>query len=175
MTCLRTGDVYSRLFGKFGNKMKKVFGFNFKDLYKVAFDLYVAEDDIWKVYSTFSEFDNYKNLYTNAVKSGKLKNMPTDLEIMKQATKIVRDTLPNYAYVGDFIKSMRRTPLGNFMSWPASVIRSGLKTFELAQKEIKDPILTFSRSEKNDDLWNSYCCFITCYSINGTWYVWYYK
>jgi hypothetical protein len=129
----KTGDVYSRLFGKFGNKMK--------DLYKVAFDLYVAEDDIWKVYSTFSEFDNYKNLYTNAVKSGKLKNMPTDLEIMKQATKIVRDTLPNYAYVGDFIKSMRRTPLGNFMSWPASVIRSGLKTFELAQKEIKDPIL----------------------------------
>jgi len=129
----KTGDVYSRLFGKFGDKMKKV--------YKTAFDLYVAEDDIWKVYSTFSEFDNYKNLYTNAVKSGKLKNMPTDLEIMKQATKIVRDTIPNYAYVGDFIKAMRRTPLGNFMSWPASVIRSGLKTFELAQKEIKDPIL----------------------------------
>jgi hypothetical protein len=137
----RTGDVYSRLFGKFGDKMKKVFGFNFKDIYKTAFDLYVAEDDIWKVYSTFAEFDNYKNLYANAVKSGKLKNMPTDLEIMKQATKIVRDTLPNYGYVGDFIKSMRRTPLGNFMSWPASVIRSGLKTFELAQKEIKDPIL----------------------------------
>ena len=129
----KTGDVYSRLFGKFGDKMKKV--------YKAAFDLYVAEDDIWKVYSTFSEFDTYKNLYTNAVKSGKLKNMPTDLQIMKQATKIVRDTLPNYAYVGDFIKAMRRTPLGNFMSWPASVIRSGLKTYELAQKEIKDPIL----------------------------------
>jgi hypothetical protein len=129
----KTGDVYSRLFGKFGDKMKK--------LYNVAFDLYVAEDDIWKIYSTFAEFDTYKNLYTNAVKSGKLKNMPTDLQIMKQATKIVRDTLPNYAYVGDFIKAMRRTPLGNFMSWPASVIRSGLKTFELAQKEIRDPIL----------------------------------
>jgi hypothetical protein len=129
----KTGDVYSRLFGKFGDKMKKV--------YKTAFDLYVAEDDIWKIYSTFSEFDTYKNLYTNAVKSGKLKNMPTDLQIMKQATKIVRDTIPNYAYVGDFVKAMRRTPLGNFMSWPASVIRSGLKTFELAQKEIKDPIL----------------------------------
>jgi DNA-binding transcriptional regulator YhcF (GntR family) len=129
----KTGDVYSRLFGKFGDKMKKA--------YKTAFDLYVAEDDIWKVYSTFAEFDTYKNLYTNAVKSGKIKNMPTDLQIMKQATKIVRDTVPNYAYVGDFIKAMRRTPLGNFMSWPASVIRSGLKTFELAQKEIKDPVL----------------------------------
>jgi hypothetical protein len=129
----KTGDVYSRLFGRFGDKMKK--------LYKVAFDLYVAEDDIWKVYSTFAEFDTYKNLYTNAVKSGKLKNMPTDLQIMKQATQIVRDTLPNYAYVGDAIKAMRRTPLGNYMAWPSSVVRSGMKTYELAQKEIADPIL----------------------------------
>ena len=129
----RTGDVYSRLFGRFGNGVKK--------LYKTAFDMYVAEDDIWKVYSTFTEFDTYKNIYTNAYKAGKIKNMPTDLQIMKQATKIVRDTIPNYGYVGNFVKAMRRSPLGNFMSWPAAVIRSGLKTYELAQKEMKDPIL----------------------------------
>ena len=129
----KTGDVYSRLFGRFGKGMEKI--------YKFASDLYVAEDDIWKVYNTFAEFDTYKNAYTNAFKAGKIKNMPTDLEIMKQATKIVRDTVPNYAYVGDFIKATRRTPLGNFMSWSASVIRSGMKTFELAQKEINDPIL----------------------------------
>jgi len=128
----RTGDVYSRLFGKFGEGIKKT--------YQVASDLYIAEDDFWKVYSTFAEFDTYKNLYTNAYKAGKIKNLPTDLQIMKQATKIVRDTVPNYAYVGDAIKAMRRTPLGNFMAWPASVIRSGLKTFELAQQEIKNPI-----------------------------------
>ena len=129
----RTGDVYSRLFGRFGKGMQK--------LYKFASDLYVAEDDIWKVYNTFAEFDTYKDAYTKAFKSGAIKTMPTDLEIMKQATKIVRDTVPNYAYVGDFIKAVRRTPLGNFMAWSASVIRSGMKTFELAQKEIKDPIL----------------------------------
>ena len=129
----KTGDVYSRLFGKFGDKMKK--------LYKTAFDLYVAEDDLWKVYSVFAEFDTYKNLYTNAFNAGKIKNMPTDLELMKKSTKIVRDTLPNYAYVGDFVKAMRRTPLGAFMAWPSSVIRSGLKTYELAKKEIADPIL----------------------------------
>ena len=129
----RTGDVYSRLFGRFGKGMQKI--------YKVASDLYVAEDDIWKAYNTFAEFDTYKNIYTNAFKAGKIKTMPGDLEIMKQATKIVRDTVPNYGYVGDAIKAMRRTPLGNFMAWPASVIRSGLKTFELAQNEIKDPIL----------------------------------
>jgi len=128
----RTGDVYSRLFGRFGKGMQKI--------YKVASDLYVAEDDIWKIYNTFAEFDTYKNIYTNAFKAGKIKTMPKDLEIMKQATKIVRDTVPNYAYVGDFVKATRRTPLGNFMAWSASVIRSGLKTFELAKKEINDPI-----------------------------------
>ena len=73
--------------------------------------------------------------------------MPTDLQIMKQATKIVRDTVPNYAYVGDAIQAMRRTPLGNFMAWPSSVLRSGLKTFELAQKEMKDPI-TYNQGVK---------------------------
>jgi hypothetical protein len=129
----KTTDVYRRLFGRFGKGMEK--------LYKFASDLYVAEDDIWKIYNTFAEFDTYKNAYTNAFKSGAIKTMPTDLEIMKKATKIVRDTVPNYAYVGDFIKATRRTPLGNFMAWSASVIRSGMKTFELAQNEIKDPIL----------------------------------
>ena len=128
----KAGDVYSRLFGRFGDKMKKI--------YKTAFDLYVAEDDLWKIYSTFAEFDTYKNIYTKAYQAGKIKNMPTELEIMRQATKIVRDTIPNYAYVGDFVKAMRRTPLGAFMSWPASVIRSGLKTFELAKKEMADPL-----------------------------------
>jgi len=128
----KTTDVYRRLFGRFGKAMEKI--------YKVASDVYVAEDDIWKIYNTFAEFDTYKNVYTKAFKAGKIKTMPGDLEIMKQATKIVRDTVPNYAYVGDFVKATRRTPLGNFMAWSASVIRSGLKTYELAKKEINDPI-----------------------------------
>ena len=160
----RTTNVYSRFFERFGEGFKKnipfispttgqtlnlnVFGEaiettgkSLRKGYQTAFDLYMAEDDIWKAYNTFAEFDTYKNIYTNAFKAGKIKTMPGDLEIMKQATKIVRDTVPNYGYVGDAIKAMRRTPLGNFMAWPASVIRSGLKTFELAQNEIKDPIL----------------------------------
>jgi hypothetical protein len=46
------GDVYQRLFGKFGKAMKKI--------YDVAGDVYVAEDDIWKTYNFLSEFDTYK-------------------------------------------------------------------------------------------------------------------
>jgi hypothetical protein len=127
------GDVYMRLFGKFGNSMKK--------LYEKAGDLYVSEDDIWKVFNFLGEFDTYKNAYTNAVKSGLMKSVPSDLQIAKEAAKIVRDTMPNYAYVGDFIKALRRTPFGNFIAWPVSVIRSGANIIELSLKEIANPVL----------------------------------
>ena len=129
----RGGDVYMRLFGKFGNGMKK--------LYEKAGDLYVSEDDIWKVFNFLGEFDTYKNAYTNAAKSGLIKSVPTDLQIAKEAAKIVRDTMPNYAYVGDFIQAIRRLPFGNFIAWPVSVIRAGANTIELGLKEIANPIL----------------------------------
>ena len=127
------GDVYMRLFGKFGNSMKK--------LYEKAGDLYVGEDDIWKVFNFLGEFDTYKNAYTNAAKSGLIKSVPNDLQIAKEAAKIVRDTVPNYAYVGQFIQAVRRTPFGNFIAWPVSVIRAGANTIELGLKEIANPIL----------------------------------
>jgi hypothetical protein len=129
----RGGDVYMKLFGKFGNGMKK--------LYEKAGDLYVAEDDIWKVFNFLGEFDTYKNAYTNAAKSGLIKSVPNDLQIAKEAAKIVRDTVPNYAYVGDFIQAVRRTPFGNFIAWPVSVVRAGANTIELSLKEIANPIL----------------------------------
>ena len=127
------GDVYMKFFGKFGNKMKK--------LYEKAGDLYVAEDDIWKIFNFLGEFDTYKNAYSNAAKSGLIKSIPNDLQIAKEAAKIVRDTVPNYAYVGDFIQAVRRTPFGNFIAWPVSVIRAGANTIELGLKEIANPVL----------------------------------
>jgi len=129
----RGGDVYMRLFGKFGNSMKK--------LYEKAGDLYVGEDDIWKIFNFLGEFDTYKNAYSNAAKSGLIKSIPSDLQIAKEAAKIVRDTVPNYAYVGDFIQAVRRTPFGNFIAWPVSVVRAGANTIELGLKEIANPIL----------------------------------
>jgi hypothetical protein len=67
--------------------------------------------------------------------------MPTDLEIMKQAAKIVRETVPNYAYVSDFVKGIRRSPVGSFASFPSEIFRTGGNTTMLAVKEMKDPVL----------------------------------
>jgi len=67
--------------------------------------------------------------------------MPSDLQIMKEAANIVRNTVPNYAYVSDFVKAARRLPLGNFVSFPAEVIRTGYNILDLGLREAKNPIL----------------------------------
>jgi len=126
------GDVYKRIFGKFGQGMKKI--------YQSAQDLYMAEDDVWKIFNFLGEFDTYKNIYTKAFNAGKIKTMPTDLEIMKTATNIVRNTVPNYSYVADAVKASRRLPLGNFVSWPYEIIRTGSNIVQQGIREMQNPL-----------------------------------
>ena len=118
------GDFVERAFGKLGKRMNKLF--------RGAQDLYVAEDDFYKIYNFLAEFDNLKNAYKGA---------RPDAELAKQAASIVRNTVPNYAYVSDFIKGLRRSPLGNFVSFPAEIIRTSMNIVQQGVKEVKDPVL----------------------------------
>jgi hypothetical protein len=118
------GDFIERAFGKLGKRMNKVF--------RGAQDLYVAEDDFYKIYNYLAEFDNLKNAY---------RGTKPDIELAKQAASIVRNTVPNYAYVSDFIKGLRRSPLGNFVSFPAEIVRTTFNITEQGLKELADPAL----------------------------------
>ena len=118
------GDVINRVFGKLGKRMNSLF--------RGAQDLYVAEDDFYKIYNYLAEFDNLKSAYKGAV---------PDLELAKRAASIVRNTVPNYAYVSDFVKGLRRSPLGNFVSFPAEIIRTSMNITQQGIREIKDPAL----------------------------------
>jgi hypothetical protein len=129
----RGGDVYMRFFGKFGRGMKK--------LYEKAGDLYVAEDDIFKVFNFLGENDSYTKAYQNAFKKGLIKKMPSELQIMKEAANIVRNTVPNYSYVGEFGQAVRRLPFGNFISFPIEVTRTAANIMQLGLKEARNPIL----------------------------------
>ena len=124
----------------FFNKLVDSTTKKFKKLYGVAQDLYTAEDDVFRIMNFLAEGYKYKEAYKAALAAGKIKNMPADLEIMKQAARIVRETVPNYAYVSDFVKGIRRSPLGSFASFPSEIFRTGGNTTMLALKEIKDPI-----------------------------------
>ena len=66
------GDFVERAFGKLGKRMNKLF--------RGAQDLYVAEDDFYKIYNYLAEFDNLKNAY---------RGTRPDIELAKQAASIV--------------------------------------------------------------------------------------
>jgi hypothetical protein len=125
----------------FFNKLVDSTTKKFKKLYGIAQDLYTAEDDVFRITNFLAEGYKYKEAYKQALKDGIIKKMPTDLEIMKQAAKIVRETVPNYAYVSDFVKGIRRSPVGSFASFPSEIFRTGGNTTMLAVKEMKDPVL----------------------------------
>jgi len=148
-----TGDFYLTMFDRLNKSMKAIpggkyvsdvtgaIGKGLKKTYTTMADLYVAEDDIWKVFNFLGEFDTYKKAYQNAVNAGKLAKMPDDLFFMKKSASIVRDTVPNYSRVSELVKASRRLPLGNFPSFASEVIRSGYNIIELGAKEAADPIL----------------------------------
>ena len=127
----------------FLQKMWRKLGRRTKAFLKGAQDMYVAEDDIWKVFNFFAEDFKLNRAYQAALKSGKITraDLPNRLDIMKMATKNVREMLPNYAYVSELVQASRRSPMGNFVSWPAEIIRTSNNIMAGAKREIKDPIL----------------------------------
>ncbi|MDC3295062.1 hypothetical protein OAU79_00090 [bacterium] len=129
----------------FLQKMWDKLGRRTKKFLKGAQDMYIAEDDIWKIFNFFAEDFKIARAYESALKSGKLKKlgmeMPSRLDIMKMATKNVREMLPNYAYVSELVQASRRSPLGNFVSWPAEIIRTSGNIMSGAKKEMQNPIL----------------------------------
>ena len=102
---------------------------------KGAEDLYTAEDDFWKITNYFVEKDRLTKAYA---KAGVEK---TSRELKEEAADIVRNTVPNYAYVSDTVRALRALPIGNFMSFPAEILRTGTNIAARGIKEIQDPAL----------------------------------
>ena len=128
----RGGDIWTRLWNSAGKR--------FKQFIKGAQELYVAEDDAFRIYNFLAEGHKIRAAFQSAIKGGMKVEMPTDLAIMQEAAEIVRATVPNYARVSDFIKGIRRSPLGNFTSFGAEILRTVAGASNRALKEIKDPV-----------------------------------
>jgi len=100
---------------------------------RFAQDSYTAEDDFWKIFSYYKEKDRLYAAYKKAgiADGGKFVNMAgqtvrfNDETIRQEAARIVRNNIPNYAYVSDFVKGLRQYPIGNFVSFPAEIMRTG--------------------------------------------------
>ena len=110
-------------------------------------DLYTAEDDFWKIYSWAIEKSRLtraleKDGVTRGTKSAWIKNAKgesievTEDWLEREAADIVKNNIPNYDYVPDFIKGLRKLPVGNFVSFPAEIARTGANIVQRALREI---------------------------------------
>jgi hypothetical protein len=117
---------------------RKLFGLGKRGLkkgMKFAEDLYTAEDDFFKIANFAIERNRLKTAFTRAGRE------VTEEFLDQEAANIVRNTVPNYAYVSDTVRALRRLPLGTFMSFPSEILRTTTNIAQRAIKEIKDPAL----------------------------------
>ena len=100
-------------------------------LKKGAEEFYTAEDDFWKITSFAMERQRYEKAFARAG----IKKSADELDEL--AADIVRNNIPNYDYVNDFIKGLRKFPVGNFVSFPAEIMRTSANIIKRAVDDIK--------------------------------------
>ena len=105
------------------SKLKKVVQF--------AQGKYVAEDDAFKITSYLMEKAKLKRGYA---KAGILVD---DQTLKREAADIVKNTVPNYEYVGSAVRTSRLLPIGNFMSFPSEMIRTSTNIAQLGVRQMR--------------------------------------
>ena len=122
-------SILKPMLNKLGNVGKVV-----KKTGKVMEDFYTAEDDFFKITNFEVEVERRLAKYQKA-------GINKSLEVIEEeAAEIVKNTVPNYAYVGEFVRASRAAPFGNFMSFSSEMFRTGTGIARQALDEIKDPI-----------------------------------
>ena len=129
-------------------------------LYQTATRVYAGGDNVWKWYGhewyksqlkgAFKNMDevvdymknfhgidiNRNSLFTNTAKT-------LEDGIEEVAAHLLRETYPTYSKVPEFIKAIRKLPLGNFVSFTSEILRTGFATSSIAMKHIasNNPVL----------------------------------
>ena len=120
---------------------------------KGATRIYAGGDNVWKWFGDEYVQSQLKNTYKdlNALKkwfpeiqgqnyiardlfTNKLKTY--DDAIKEAAAWYIRNTYPTYSKVPEAIKAIRKLPFGNFVSFPAEMMRTSFNILNLAAKEI---------------------------------------
>ena len=111
---------------------------------KFAQDAYTAEDDFWKIFTFLGEKGKMQKAFHDAgLRDGMefidpkgVKQIFNDQYLKEASAELVRNNIPNYAYVSEFIKGLRKLPVGNFVAFPAEIMRTGTNIVSTALDEI---------------------------------------
>ena len=94
-------------------------------------NVYMGVDDLFKIIVYEKELATLKRAYPDMVANPvKLK------QLKKQASEIVTNTMPTYDKVPPAIKYLRRLPIGNFVSFPAEILRNTVFSVKQGIKEL---------------------------------------
>ena len=135
------GEVLNKVNGDWGlNRLLKKLG----KAKRFAEDAYTAEDDFWKIFTFLGEKARLDKSFRNAgLRLGQeftdmngVKRLFNDRTMKEMAADLVKNNVPNYAFVSDFIKGLRKLPVGNFVAFPSEIIRTSSNIVETALKEI---------------------------------------
>jgi hypothetical protein len=97
-----------------------------KDTHSKVQDVYVAEDDLWRIAAFQKELKTLQKAYPN--------RLIADLE--REAADIIRNTMPTYDMVPEGAKALRKLPIGNFFSFTAERFRNNYHTLMQGRKEV---------------------------------------
>ena len=93
---------------------------------KFTQNLYQVEDDFFKIMHFEKTLDDLKRIFP--------KGTPIDV-IEKEAARRTRELMPNYGLVGKKLKELRYLPVGDFIAFPAEMIRV---SYNLGRRTLKD-------------------------------------
>ena len=121
--------------------------------YKQATRVYAGGDNVWKWYGheyymsqlkgAFKSIDDVKRFFedihgieynVNNIMTGARKTVDEGIE--EAAAFLLRETYPTYSKVPEFIKAIRKLPIGNFVSFTSEILRTGFSTSAIAMKHI---------------------------------------
>ncbi|MDC0012716.1 LysM peptidoglycan-binding domain-containing protein [Octadecabacter sp.] len=97
-----------------------------KKIAEKTIQAYEAEDNLFKI----ANFENLMSSYRKAFPD------MTEDALEKFTAQRTRDMMPNYNLVPKAIKSLRALPLGNFVAFPAEMIRNSMNLAKYAWKDI---------------------------------------
>tara|TARA_R110002012_G_scaffold320432_1_gene544060 strand:+ start:735 stop:4919 length:4185 start_codon:yes stop_codon:yes gene_type:complete len=113
---------------------------------------YQTEDDIYKIQNYISEKSKYREALKGKTITPEIQKMANDFGIgdlnvksnfdefiERKAANTVKNNIPNYDMIGSLGQAVRKLPVGNFISFPIEIIRTGINTTRQGLKEIRTP------------------------------------